>query len=181
VKHGFRDTARRALVATPALAVFILVWSVLAAFGSALVDAEAVASTLNETPWLRFLSPSVRDVLIGQWWQPLAALFFAALSYPLLRPVGVALGDRLFPELTDDASKVLEALYKGSWWPERRLATLTRLGPDRLSECLKELESKGLVYSRPGTKPRNRGKLIWQVSARGNAYLKQRLGTPAGS
>jgi hypothetical protein len=181
MKHGIRDTARRLLEATPALAVFILVWSVLATLGSTLVDADAVVSTLNETPWLRFLSSRVRDVLIGQWWQPLAALFFAALSYPLLRPAGVALGDRLFPELTDDAAKVLEALYKGSWWPERKLATLARLKPDRLSECLRELESKGLVYSRPGTKPRNRGKLIWQISARGNAYLKKQLGTPPSS
>jgi DNA-binding MarR family transcriptional regulator len=155
------------------LGLFFIIWLLLAAFGPALVNTQAVLKWLSENEWLQFLNSDIQDVLFIQGWQPLAALMLAALAYASLKAPAAYLKDKITPastyELSEDAEKILKALHRPDYI--RRMSGLSRdLGLDnaRVTQGLDQLAKHGLVIKRE-----KRSGTFWKSTFDGQARLKQ--------
>lgn len=153
--------------------VFVSIWSLLTVPAPALVDNQAVFKWLGESDWLKFLNPDIRNVLVIQGWQPLAALILAVLSYRSIKAPADYIANKICPPktyvLSDDAKAIIKALHRPDYI--RRKAGLSReLGIDEedVSEGLSQLLSNGLVIER-----KKRTGLFWKITFEGQNYLDQ--------
>jgi hypothetical protein len=78
------------------LLIFIISWAILSGASSLLFDKVAVVKSLDDQDWIKFLSPRIRNYIVVNGWQLVAALVVAFFSYKKLKGASVKLVTTFF-------------------------------------------------------------------------------------